>query len=102
MLVGDSPEEKQGTQRKLDFFPLKWAIRENYLYGNSFTVITDNSPLTYLLATAKLNAKSYHWLATLSLLLSISSLELVRHGALQMMLHPRKRARALTSALHTI
>lgn len=48
---------------------LKWAITEkfhDYLYGNFFTIITDNNPLTYLLTTAKLDAVSYRWLAALS------------------------------------
>ena len=48
---------------------LKWAITDkfhDYLYGNTFTVITDNNPLTYLLTTAKLDAASYRWLAALS------------------------------------
>lgn len=48
---------------------LKWAITDkfhDYLYGNTFTVIPDNNPLTYLLTTAKLDATSYRWLAALS------------------------------------
>lgn len=38
----------------------------DYFYGNVFTVITDNNPLTYILKSAKLNAVSYRWLAALS------------------------------------
>ena len=35
------------------------------LYGNQFTVFTDNSPLNYVLSTAKLHACSHRWLASL-------------------------------------
>lgn len=38
----------------------------DYLYGNTFTVITDNNPLTYVLKSTKLDAASYRWLAALS------------------------------------
>ena len=31
----------------------------NYLYGNTFDIYTDNNPLTYVLATAKLDATEY-------------------------------------------
>lgn len=54
---------------KLEFLALKWAITEkfhDYLYGNAFTVITDNNPLRYVLTKAKLDATSYRWLADLS------------------------------------
>ena len=36
-----------------------------YLYGNTFEVITDNNPLTYILTTAKLDAAQC-WIASLS------------------------------------
>ncbi len=54
---------------KLEFLALKWAITEkfhDYLYGNYFRVVTDNNPLRYILTTAKLDATSYRWLASLS------------------------------------
>jgi len=66
---GLSCSEARYPAYKLEFLALKWAITEkfhDYLYGNSFTVITDNNPLTYLLTTAKLDAASYRWLAALS------------------------------------
>ena len=66
---GLSCSEARYPAHKLEFLALKWAITEkfhDYLYGNSFTVITDNNPLTYLLTTAKLDATSYRWLAALS------------------------------------
>ena len=37
----------------------------DYLYDNQFTVSTDNNPLTYMLSTAKLDACSHRWLASL-------------------------------------
>ena len=37
-----------------------------YLYGNTFEVITDNNPLTYILTTAKLDATGQRWIASLS------------------------------------
>ena len=53
----------------LSFLALKWAITEkfhDYLYGNEFTVNTDNNPLTYVLSSAKLNATGHHWVAQLA------------------------------------
>lgn len=66
---GLSCSEARYPGHKLEFLALKWAVTEkfhDYLHGNSFTVITDNNPLTYLLTTAKLDAASYRWLAALS------------------------------------
>lgn len=66
---GLSCSEAKYPAHKLEFLALKWAVTEkfhDYLYGNFFTVITDNNPLTYLLTTAKLDAVSYRWLAALS------------------------------------
>ena len=54
---------------KLEFLALKWTVCDkfsDYLYGNEFTVRTDNNPLTYVLTTAKLDAAGHRWLATLS------------------------------------
>ena len=55
---------------KLEFLALKWAITEkcrDYLYYNlSFTVYTDNNPLTYVLTTAKLNSTGHRWIAELA------------------------------------
>lgn len=66
---GLSCSEARYPAHKLEFLALKWAITEkfhDYLYGNTFTVITDNNPLRYILTTAKLDATSYCWLAALS------------------------------------
>ena len=54
---------------KLEFLALKWAVTDkfhDYLYGNKFTVFTDNNPLTYVLTTAKLDAMGHRWVASLS------------------------------------
>lgn len=48
---------------------LKWSITEkfnDYLYGNEFTVVTDNNPLTYALTKAKLDATGHRWLSALA------------------------------------
>ena len=48
---------------------MKWAVYDkfnDYLYGNKFTVRTDNNPLTYVLTTAKLDATGHRWLAALA------------------------------------
>ena len=61
--------EKNYPAHKLEFLSLKWAVTEkfhDYLYGNSFEVITDNNPLTYVLTSAKLDATGHRWLAALS------------------------------------
>lgn len=66
---GLSRSESRYPAHKLEFLALKWAITDkfhDYLYGNTFTVVTDNNPLTYLLTSAKLDAASYRWLAALS------------------------------------
>ena len=54
---------------KLEFLALKWAVTckfHEYLYGQRFTVYTDNNPLTYILSTAKLDAVGHRWVAALA------------------------------------
>ena len=55
---------------KLEFLALKWAVCEQFrdylYYAKSFTVYTDNNPLTYILSTAKLNATGHRWVAELA------------------------------------
>ena len=61
--------ERNYPAHKLEFLCLKWAVTEkfhDYLYGNTFQVVTDNNPLTYVLTTAKLDATGHRWLASLS------------------------------------
>lgn len=66
---GLSRSEARYPAHKLEFLALKWAVTDkfhDYLYGNTFTVVTDNNPLRYILTTAKMDATSYRWLANLS------------------------------------
>ena len=54
---------------KLEFLTLKWAVIKKfheYLYGSTFDVHMDNNPLTYVLTTAKLDAASHWWVASLA------------------------------------
>ena len=65
---GLSKSEANYPAHKLEFLALKWAVSEkfsDYLYGQKFTVYTDNNPLTYILSTAKLDATGQRWLAAL-------------------------------------
>ena len=49
---------------------LKWAIYDQFhdylYYAPSFTVYTDNNPLTYVLSSAQLNATGLHWVNELA------------------------------------
>jgi hypothetical protein len=61
--------EKNYPTHKLEFLALKWAVTDkfyDYLFGNKFTVYTDNNPLTYVLSTAKLDTTGHRWLQALS------------------------------------
>ena len=52
----------------MEFLCLKWAITDQfheYLSGNTFSVYTDNNPLTYVLSTAELDAMGHRWIAGL-------------------------------------
>lgn len=55
---------------KLEFLALKWSVTEKFrdylYYAPTFTVYSDNNPLTYVLSTAKLNATGCRWVAELS------------------------------------
>ena len=60
--------EQNYPVHKLEFLVLKWAITDkfhDYLYGNRFTVKTDNNPLTYVLTSAKLDATGQRWVSQL-------------------------------------
>lgn len=66
---GVTKSEKNYPAHKLEFLALKWAMVEkyhDYLYGHTFSVYTDNNPLTYILTTAKLDATGHRWLAQVS------------------------------------
>ena len=64
-----SKSEQKYPVHKLEFLALKWAVSEkfhDYLLGCTFTAITDNNPLTYVLTSAKLDAASQRWVAALA------------------------------------
>lgn len=66
---GISGSEQNYPTHKLESLALKWAVCEkfsNYLYGSSFSVLTDNNPLKYILTSAKLDTAGHRWLAALS------------------------------------
>ena len=52
-----------------EFLTIKWAgVKKfhEYLYGSAFDIYTDNNPLTYVPTTAKLDAASHRWVASLA------------------------------------
>ena len=55
---------------KLEFLALKWAVTEKFrdylFHASSFTVYTDNNPLTYMLSSAKLSAVGHRWVVELA------------------------------------
>lgn len=54
---------------RLEFLALKWAVCDKFshwLRGQSFTVWTDNNPLTYILTKPKLDACEQRWVAKLA------------------------------------
>ena len=64
-----SKAESHYLAHRLEFLAPKWAVFEKfheYLYGSIFYVYTDNHPLTYVLTTAKLDAASHCWVASLA------------------------------------
>jgi hypothetical protein len=66
---GLTKSERNYPTHKLEFLALKWAITEkfsDYLMGQTFSVFTDNNPLTYVLTSAKLDATGHRWIAALS------------------------------------
>jgi transposase InsO family protein len=66
---GLRPSEKKYPAHKLEFLALKWAVTDkfhDYLMGNTFQVVTDSNPLTYVLSTAKLDATGHRWVSALA------------------------------------
>ena len=54
---------------KLETLAFKWAITEqfrDYLIGGTFTVYTDNNPLTYFHKKVKRSAVEQRWAAALA------------------------------------
>lgn len=64
-----SGSQKRYPVHHLEFLVLKWSVYEKFSYwlkGHSFTVWTDNNPLTYLMMKQKLDACKQRWVAKLS------------------------------------
>lgn len=54
---------------RLEFLALKWSVCDKFshwLKGHSFTVWTDNNPLTYIMTKPKLDACEQRWVAKLA------------------------------------
>ena len=57
------------SSRKLELLALKWAVTDKFrdwLIGSSFTVRTDNNPLTYLMTSKRLSALEQRWVNALA------------------------------------
>ena len=68
-LKGAERNHVRYNSMKLELLALKWSVTEkfrDYLIGNKFTVLTDNNPLKYIMATAKLRAVEQKWVSDLS------------------------------------
>ena len=68
-LRGGEKNDANYSAMKLETLALKWAVTEkfrDYLLGGTFTVYTDNNPLTYLNKKAKLTALEQRWAASLA------------------------------------
>ena len=61
--------ESSYPAQKLEFLALKWAVTAVFhkcLFGNHFTVKSDNNPLKYIITMAQLDAMGHHWMAELA------------------------------------
>ena len=64
-----SKSESLYPHHKLKFLALKWTVTKSFqehLYGNTFTVYSENIPLTYVLTVAKLDATGHQWVTKLA------------------------------------
>ncbi len=64
-----SSSQRRYPVHKLEFLALKWSVCEKFshwLKGHTFTVWTDNNPLTYILTKAKLDACEQRWVSKLA------------------------------------
>lgn len=62
--------QKKYPAHRLEFLALKWSVCEKFshwLKGHSFTVWTDNNPLTHIMTKPKLNACEQRWVSKLAL-----------------------------------
>lgn len=64
-----STSQKKYPAHRLEFLALKWSVCEKFshwLRGNTFTVWTDNNPLTYIMTKPKLDACEQRWVSKLA------------------------------------
>ncbi|KAL2087418.1 hypothetical protein ACEWY4_016246 [Coilia grayii] len=64
-----SASQRKYPAHRLEFLALKWSVCEKFshwLKGRSFTIWTDNNPLTYLLTKPKLDACEIRWVSKLA------------------------------------
>ncbi|XP_035987301.1 uncharacterized protein LOC118560421 [Fundulus heteroclitus] len=64
-----SGSQRRYPAHRLEFLALKWSVCEKFshwLKGNTFTVWTDNNPLTYIMTKPKLDACEQRWVAKLA------------------------------------
>ncbi|XP_066566330.1 uncharacterized protein LOC136753848 [Amia ocellicauda] len=64
-----SASQRKYPAHRLEFMALKWSVCDKFshwLKGHSFTVWTDNNPLTYLLTKPKLDACEIRWVSKLA------------------------------------
>ncbi len=64
-----SRSQRNYPVHKLEFLALKWSVCEKFshwLKGQKCTVWTDNSPLTYVMSKAKLDACEQRWVSKLA------------------------------------
>lgn len=64
-----SRSQKRYPAHRLEFLALKWSVCEKFshwLRGHSFTVWTDNNPLTYIMTKLKLDACEQRWVSKLA------------------------------------
>lgn len=61
--------QKKYPAHRLEFLALKWSVCEKFshwLRGHSFTVWTDNNPLTYIMTKPKLDTCEQRWVSKLA------------------------------------
>ncbi|KAL7880623.1 hypothetical protein SRHO_G00028770 [Serrasalmus rhombeus] len=61
--------QKRYPAHRLEFLALKWSVCEKFshwLKGHTFTVWTDNNPLTYIMTKPKLDACEQRWVSKLA------------------------------------
>lgn len=64
-----SASQRRYPAHRLEFMVLKWSVCEKFshwLRGRTFTIWTDNNPLTYLLTKPKLHACEIRWVSKLA------------------------------------